>query len=85
MKEREIASETVCKTRTEYSGKSDCLIYQETWRFMENWEQTVIILDEKWPKHFEGAENQPKYEARFGLSMPKNPHNNLWGFLTTYQ
>ena len=60
MKEREIASETVCKTRTEYSGKSDCLIYQETWRFMENWEQTVIILDEKWPKHFEGAENQPK-------------------------
>ena len=52
---------------------------------MENWEQTVIILDEKWPKHFEGAENQPKYEARFGLSMPKNPYNNLWGFLTTYQ
>ena len=44
---------------------------------MENWEQTVIILDEKWPKHFEGAENQPKYEARFGLSMPKNPYNNL--------
>ena len=52
---------------------------------MENWEQTVIILDEKWPKHFEGAENQPKHEARFGLSMPKNPYNNLWGFLTTYQ
>ena len=51
------------------SGKYDCLVLPKQWFFQGNWQKTVMSLEK--------SGQNPMMEQKFGLSMPKNPPNNL--------